>query len=146
MTLKYTMGEVLNGKAQARQPNISVEGGQAPPLPEVPLRGGQSKGRGEDRGRRAPFNAQDIFLNQLRREKADVEFLLLSGEKVKGKIVGFDNFSIIIENTGQQLIYKHGVSLIVPLRHKGIGGAAQPEAPEAPATPPHGASHHGEGS
>lgn len=63
---------------------------------------------------KSQFNVQDQFLNQVRREKLRVVVELLSGEKVEGIIVSFDNFSLIVEDKGYRLIYKHGISSIYP--------------------------------
>jgi host factor-I protein len=36
---------------------------------------------------------------------------------LRGVVKGFDNFTVIIENDGkQQLVYKHAISTITPLR------------------------------
>ncbi len=61
-------------------------------------------------------NLQDVFLNQLRKEKIPVVIYLLNGVRLKGIIKGFDNFAIMIKEGGQQLIYKHAISTIVPER------------------------------
>jgi host factor-I protein len=61
---------------------------------------------------RPSINVQDQFLNQIRKEKVKVCFELLSGVKLEGFINCFDNFSIILENEGFHLIYKHGISSI----------------------------------
>ncbi|UCD86200.1 MAG: RNA chaperone Hfq [Deltaproteobacteria bacterium] len=63
---------------------------------------------------KSQFNVQDQFLNQVRREKVKVIVELLSGEKVEGTVISFDNFSIIVEDKGYRLIYKHGISSIYP--------------------------------
>lgn len=63
---------------------------------------------------KAPINVQDQFLNQVRREKIGVTVDLASGKTVKGTIRSFDNFCVIIEGQGQQLIYKHAISSIYP--------------------------------
>jgi host factor-I protein len=63
---------------------------------------------------KAPINVQDQFLNQVRREKIAVTVDLASGKSVKGTIRSFDNFCVIIEGQGQQLIYKHAISSIYP--------------------------------
>jgi host factor-I protein len=62
-------------------------------------------------------NIQDYILNTARKDKIDLTIYLLNGVPLKGKVYSFDNFSIIIENEGkQQLIYKHAVSTIIPLK------------------------------
>jgi host factor-I protein len=63
---------------------------------------------------KAPINVQDQFLNQVRREKIAITVDLASGKTVKGTIRSFDNFCVIIEGQGQQLIYKHAISSIYP--------------------------------
>src|SRR3989304_1290876 len=58
------------------------------------------------------INIQDQFLNSLRREGKYIIVTLMNGEKMNGKIYGFDTFSIILESDGKTLIYKHGISTI----------------------------------
>jgi len=57
---------------------------------------------------------QDLFLNQLRKEKIPVLLYLTNGVRLKGVIKGFDSFVILLKETNEQLIYKHAVSTIVP--------------------------------
>lgn len=57
---------------------------------------------------------QDLFLNQVRKEKIPVTVYLVNGVKLMGTIKGFDNFAILIKQDTQQLIYKHAISTIVP--------------------------------
>jgi len=59
-------------------------------------------------------NLQDIFLNQLRKEKIPVTIYLANGVRLKGIIKGFDSFVIILRESNEQLIYKHAISTIVP--------------------------------
>ncbi len=60
-------------------------------------------------------NLQDIFLNQLRREKVPVTMFLVKGVKLQGIITWFDNFSVLLRRDGQsQLVYKHAISTIMP--------------------------------
>ncbi|MCB1191985.1 MAG: RNA chaperone Hfq [Leptospiraceae bacterium] len=60
-------------------------------------------------------NIQDYILNTARKEKVELTVYLLNGVPLKGRVVSFDNFTIILENDGkQQLIYKHAVSTIIP--------------------------------
>ena len=60
-------------------------------------------------------NLQDLFLNQLRREKAPVTMFLVKGVKLQGIVTWFDNFSILLRRDGQsQLVYKHAISTIMP--------------------------------
>jgi len=63
------------------------------------------------------LNMQDAFLNQIRREKIPVTIYLVNGFQIKGVIKGFDNFTAIVEQEGrQQMVYKHAISTIAPLK------------------------------
>lgn len=57
---------------------------------------------------------QDLFLNQLRKEKIPVTVYLINGVRLKGVVKGFDSFVILLKEANEQLIYKHAVSTIVP--------------------------------
>lgn len=62
-------------------------------------------------------NLQDVFLNEARREKMPVTVFLMNGFQIKGYVRGFDNFTVILDSDGrQQMIYKHALSTVVPLR------------------------------
>ncbi|CAG0972132.1 RNA chaperone Hfq [Geobacter sp.] len=61
---------------------------------------------------KAPFNIQDQYLNQSRKERIKVAVRLMSGEKLEGYIKSFDNFSVLMEIQGDMLIYKHAISSI----------------------------------
>lgn len=64
------------------------------------------------------INLQDSFLNQIRKENnLPVIIYLINGFQLRGVVKGFDNFTVIIENDGkQQLVYKHAISTITPLK------------------------------
>lgn len=60
-------------------------------------------------------NLQDIFLNQMRRDRMAVTMFLMNGFQMHGTVRGFDGFTVILDTDGkQQLIYKHAISTIVP--------------------------------
>tara|TARA_A100001037_G_C14982985_1_gene558955 strand:+ start:441 stop:722 length:282 start_codon:yes stop_codon:yes gene_type:complete len=60
-------------------------------------------------------NVQDIFLNNVRKQRVPVTIFLVNGVKLQGSIAWFDNFSIILKRESQtQLIYKHAISTIMP--------------------------------
>ncbi|KYH35756.1 RNA-binding protein Hfq [Clostridium tepidiprofundi DSM 19306] len=60
-------------------------------------------------------NLQDIFLNNARKNKISVTIHLLNGYQLKGNVSGFDNFTVILNLDGKQmLIYKHAISSITP--------------------------------
>jgi host factor-I protein len=61
---------------------------------------------------KAPFNIQDQFLNQSRKERIKVIVKLMSGEKLEGLVKSFDNFSVLMEVHGDILIYKHAIASI----------------------------------
>lgn len=62
-------------------------------------------------------NLQDIYLNQMRRDKTVVTMFLMNGFQMHGTVKGFDGFTVILDSDGkQQLIYKHAISTIVPPR------------------------------
>lgn len=63
------------------------------------------------------INLQDSFLNQARKENVGVIIHLINGFQIKGNVRGFDNFTVILEAMGkQQMIYKHAISTITPVR------------------------------
>jgi host factor-I protein len=62
-------------------------------------------------------NLQDHFLNTARKEKIEIGIYLVNGVPIKGRVLSFDNFTILMEvEKRQNLIYKHAVSTIVPSR------------------------------
>ncbi len=62
-------------------------------------------------------NLQDAFLNRARIEKQIVTVFLMNGFQMRGSIRGFDNFVVFLETDGkQQMIYKHAISTIAPMR------------------------------
>jgi host factor-I protein len=61
-------------------------------------------------------NVQDVFLNAIRKEKANVTVFLLNGVKLQGIVTWFDNFSVLLRRDANcQLVYKHAISTIMPL-------------------------------
>ncbi len=63
------------------------------------------------------LNLQDIFLNQARKDKIHITVFLVSGYQIKGLVVGFDPYTIVMDSDGkQQMIYKHAISTLVPTR------------------------------
>ncbi len=63
------------------------------------------------------INLQDSFLNNVRREKITITIFLNNGYKLTGTVVGFDNYVVFIEtDKGQQLVYKHAITSILPFR------------------------------
>ncbi|MGE5328985.1 MAG: RNA chaperone Hfq [Deltaproteobacteria bacterium] len=63
------------------------------------------------------INLQDVFLNQVRKEHAAVTIYLTNGFQLKGMVRGFDNFTVILDADGrQQMVYKHAISTISPVK------------------------------
>jgi host factor-I protein len=61
---------------------------------------------------KAPFNIQDQYLNQARKERVRVVVTMMAGDKLEGHIKSFDNFSVLLDYNGDILIYKHAISTI----------------------------------
>ncbi len=60
-------------------------------------------------------SVQDVFLNQIRKEKMSVTVFLVNGVKLQGIVTWFDNFCLLLRrDTHVQLIYKHAISTIMP--------------------------------
>lgn len=67
---------------------------------------------------KGPLNLQDTFLNQLRKENMLTTIFLVNGYQIKGVIRSFDQFTVLIEVEGkQQLVYKHAISTVIPVRN-----------------------------
>ena len=75
-------------------------------------------------------NIQDVYLNNVRRDKTPVTIFLVSGVKLMGRLRGFDKYSVILEaNHQDQLIFKHAISTVTTSRQ----GPSRREVPrEAP--------------
>lgn len=62
-------------------------------------------------------NLQDIFINTARKEKIEITVYLINGVPIKGRVLSFDNFTLLIEvDKKQNLIYKHAISTISPVK------------------------------
>ncbi len=60
-------------------------------------------------------NLQDIFLNSARKESLMVSIYLTNGFQLKGTVKGFDNFTVILDSEGvQMMVYKHAITTITP--------------------------------
>ncbi|MEI8320514.1 MAG: RNA chaperone Hfq [Alphaproteobacteria bacterium] len=60
-------------------------------------------------------NAQDVFLNFVRKNKTPITMFLMNGIKLQGIITGFDTFIVILKKDGFiQVVYKHAISTIMP--------------------------------
>ena len=62
-------------------------------------------------------NLQDAILKEVRREKIPVTLFLMNGFQLRGVVTGYDNFVVVLTTDGkQQMIYKHAISTLVPIR------------------------------
>jgi len=69
---------------------------------------------------KSTMNLQDSFLNQVRRENAEVKVLLVNGTMLRGSVKGFDNFTLVLNSrNGQHLIYKHAIAQLLSHRPSG---------------------------
>ena len=63
------------------------------------------------------MNLQDAILKEVRREKVPVTLFLMNGFQLRGVITGFDSFVVVLVSDGkQQMIYKHAISTLAPIR------------------------------
>ncbi len=77
------------------------------------------------------LSLQDSFLNQARQKNLLVIVQLTNGARLEGKVRGFDNFTLVLNNNGREyLIYKHAVSTITPLKEKLIPEQKQTSNPQ----------------
>ncbi|MGI6038857.1 MAG: RNA chaperone Hfq [Clostridiales bacterium] len=77
------------------------------------------------------YNLQDFFLNQARKDKIPLTIFLMNGVQIKCFVRGFDNFIVIVEVEGrQQMIYKHAISTIIPLRPVDMSSLSKQEDEE----------------
>ena len=68
-------------------------------------------------------NLQDLFLLRARRDKLPVTMFLMNGFQMRGTIAGFDAFVVVLDSDGrQQIIYKHAISTIAPVRPVDLEG------------------------
>lgn len=76
---------------------------------------------------RAPWNLQDAFLNQVRKENVPITVYLVNGYQLKGYVKAFDSFTVMIEADGKQhLVYKHALSTLSPQRFVQLHPATDP--------------------
>ena len=58
---------------------------------------------------------QDLFLSAAARDHEGMTLFLVNGVMLQGAVAGFDQFSVLLERSGQiQLVYKHAISTLQP--------------------------------
>ena len=64
-----------------------------------------------------PLNLQDAILTEVIEDKVPVTLFLMNGFQLRGIITGFDSFVVVLVTDGkQQMIYKHAISTLAPIR------------------------------
>ncbi|MEI3331425.1 MAG: RNA chaperone Hfq [Oscillospiraceae bacterium] len=72
-------------------------------------------------------NLQDLFLLRAREDRLNVIVFLMNGFQMRGIITGYDPFVVVLDTDGkQQVIYKHAISTIVPIRPVELREAEEP--------------------
>ena len=69
------------------------------------------------------LNLQDAFLARARRAGTSVTVFLMNGFQMHGVVKGYDSFVVLLDSDGkQQMIYKHAISTMIPLRPFDLSG------------------------
>ena len=64
-----------------------------------------------------PINLQEAILREVRAERTPVTLFLMNGFQLRGIITGFDSFVVVLVTEGkQQMISKHAISTLAPLK------------------------------
>jgi host factor-I protein len=92
----------------------------------------QAKGKEEADMEKQVQNIQDVFLNNVRKDKSIATIYLISGVKLTGRIKSFDKYSVILEiNSQEQLIFKHAISTVAAGRAQATSSSASTPAADA---------------
>jgi host factor-I protein len=60
-------------------------------------------------------NVQDVFLNNIRKNKTPVTVFLVNCVKLQGVVTWFDSFCVLLRRDAHsQLVYKHAISTVMP--------------------------------
>ena len=60
---------------------------------------------------------QEAILREVSRDKVPVTLFLMNGFQLRGVITGYDSFVVVLVSDGkQQMIYKHAISTLAPIR------------------------------
>ena len=59
---------------------------------------------------------QDKYLDAIRKDNVQVHIFLKSGIKLVGEIENFDQYIIQLKGETSQVIFKHAIATIVPLK------------------------------
>ena len=62
-------------------------------------------------------NLQEAILREAYRDKVPLTLFLMNGFQLRGTITGYDNFVVVLVTDGkQQMIYKHAISTLAPMK------------------------------
>ena len=62
-------------------------------------------------------NLQEAILTECRKDKVPGTLFLMNGFQLRGIVTGFDSFVVVLVSDGkQQMIYKHAISTLAPIR------------------------------
>jgi host factor-I protein len=79
----------------------------------------------------AKASLQDLFLAAATREEERMTLFLVNGVMLQGSVTGFDQFSVVLERSGQmQLVYKHAISTLQPTHPLDLAGEQGSEEAE----------------
>ena len=74
------------------------------------------------------LNLQDAILKEVIRDRVPLTLFLMNGFQLRGIITGFDSFVVVLVSDGkQQMIYKHAISTLAPMKPLKAASAAKPE-------------------
>jgi len=63
------------------------------------------------------MNLQDAILKEVIRDRVPVTMFLMNGFQLRGFVTGFDSFVVVLVSDGkQQMIYKHAISTLAPMK------------------------------
>ena len=63
------------------------------------------------------MNLQDAILKEVIRARVPLTLFLMNGFQLRGIITGFDSFVVVLVSDGkQQMIYKHAISTLAPMK------------------------------
>ena len=63
------------------------------------------------------MNLQEAILKEVCRERVPVTMFLMNGFQLRGFVTGFDSFVVVLVSDGkQQMIYKHAISTLAPMK------------------------------
>jgi len=61
------------------------------------------------------LKVQDLFIENLIQAKQKVSIYLVNGIKLQGVITRTDEYTLVLDNVAEQLVFKHAISTIVPV-------------------------------